>query len=71
MPFYNWECTECGTVWEIFQTMTERDEEPPKYCKKCNPDFVGEGTLKQVHFPGSLPKFKITGEGAYYPDRYQ
>ena len=51
--------------------MTERDQDPPKYCKKCNPEFVGEGTLKQVHFPEGLPKFKITGEGAYYPDKWQ
>ena len=30
-----------------------------------------EGTLKQVHFKGSLPKFKITGDGAYYPNKMQ
>ena len=42
MPVYNWECTQCETVWEVFQSMTERDQDPP-----------------------------ITGEGAYYPDKWQ
>tara|TARA_R100000458_G_C8237237_1_gene217244 strand:- start:622 stop:840 length:219 start_codon:yes stop_codon:yes gene_type:complete len=72
MPFYNWKCKKCETVWEIFQTMTERDQNPPEYCQKCDPECLEEeGTLFQVHFAGSTPKFKITGEGAYYPDKLQ
>ena len=72
MPAYNWHCTKCDMVFEIFQTMTERDEEPPTHCPECDPDILEEeGTLHQVHFSGSLPKFKITGEGAFYPDRMQ
>ena len=72
MPVYNWHCTKCDMVFEIFQTMTERDEEPPEYCPDCDPDIKEEkGTLEQVHFKGSLPKFKVTGEGAFYPERMQ
>lgn len=72
MPQYNWKCKKCETVWEIFQSMTERDEDPPEYCQKCDPECLEEeGTLFQVHFAGNLPRFKITGEGAYYPDRLQ
>ena len=71
MPVYNWHCTECDMVWEIFLTMTERDEDPPTHCEKCDPKSERDGTLRQVHFSDSLPKFKVTGEGAYYPDRLQ
>jgi len=51
--------------------MTERDQQPPSHCPDCDPDIKEEGTLEQVHFKGSLPKFKIRGEGAYYPDKMQ
>jgi hypothetical protein len=47
-------------VFEIFQTMTERDEEPPSHCPDCDPDIKEEGTLEQVHFAGSLPKVRTT-----------
>tara|TARA_A100001515_G_scaffold16109_2_gene11876 strand:- start:1913 stop:2128 length:216 start_codon:yes stop_codon:yes gene_type:complete len=71
MPFYNWHCTKCDMVFEIFQTMTERDQEPPTHCEDCDPQLKEEGTLRQVHFKGSLPKFKVKGDGAYYPDKMQ
>tara|TARA_A100001515_G_scaffold23331_1_gene17980 strand:+ start:2612 stop:2791 length:180 start_codon:yes stop_codon:yes gene_type:complete len=58
-------------VFEDFQTMTERDENPPTHCMECDPEAKEEGTLRQVHFAGSLPKFKITGDGAYYPNKMQ
>ena len=58
-------------VFEIFQSMTERDEDPPTHCPTCDPTELEEATLHQVHFKGSLPKFKIKGEGAYYPDKMQ
>ena len=58
-------------VFEIFQTMTERDQEPPTHCPDCDADLKEEGTLHQVHFRGSLPKFKVKGEGAYYPNKMQ
>ena len=71
MPFYNWHCTKCDMVFEVFQTMTERDQDPPTHCETCDPERVEEGTLRQDHFKGSLPKFRVRGEGAYYPDKLQ
>jgi len=70
MPVYNWHCTKCDMVFEIFQSMTERDEEPPSHCPDCDPDIQEEGTLHQVHFADSLPKFKIRG-GGFHPDKMQ
>ena len=70
MPVYNWHCTKCDMVFEDFQTMTERDESPPTHCPLCDPEAEGESTNKQVHFPGSLPKFKIQ-DGGFYPNRMQ
>ena len=58
-------------VFDIFQSMTEREEEPPTHCPTCDPDIKEDGTLHQVHFKGSLPKFRIPGEGAYYPNKLQ
>jgi hypothetical protein len=58
-------------VFELFQTMTEYDEERPTHCPECDLDCVEEGTLEQVHFKGSLPKFRVMGPGAFYPDRMQ
>ncbi len=71
MPVYNWHCTKCDMVFELFQTMTEYDEERPSHCPECDLDCVEEGTLEQVHFKGSLPKFRVMGPGAFYPDRMQ
>lgn len=71
MPFYNWHCTKCDMVFEDFMSMTERDENPPTHCPTCDPQALEEGTIRQVHFKGSLPKFRIPGEGAYYPDKLQ
>ena len=71
MPVYNWKCEKCEIVFEIFQSMTERDETPPTHCPECDPECVDEGTLSQVHFAGSLPRFKITGEGASHPNKMQ
>ena len=58
-------------VFEIFQSMTERDQDPPTHCEDCDPEMLEEGTLSQVHFKGSLPKFRIRGQGAFYPDKMQ
>ena len=71
MPQYTWHCKKCDMVFDIFQSMTERDEDPPTHCPTCDPTELEEGTLHQVHFKGSLPKFRITGEGAYYPNKLQ
>jgi len=58
-------------LFEIFQSMTERDEDPPTHCPECDPEELEEGTIHQVHLKGNLPKFRITGEGAYYPNKLQ
>ena len=31
MPVYNWHCKKCDMVFEIFQTMTEYDEDRPTH----------------------------------------
>lgn len=71
MPVYNWHCKKCDMLFEIFQSMTERDEDPPTHCPECDPEELEEGTIHQVHLKGNLPKFRITGEGAYYPNKLQ
>ncbi len=58
-------------LFEIFQSMTEREEDPPTHCPECDPEELEEGTVHQVHLKGSLPKFRIPGEGAYYPNKLQ
>lgn len=57
-------------VFEIFQTMREYDEDRPTHCPTCDPTELKEGTLHQVHFKGSLPKFKIK-DGGFYPNKMQ
>jgi len=52
MPTYDYKCTECGYVFELFQTMSA---EPVKICPKCN------GIVKRLIGPGSGPIFKGTG----------
>mgnify|MGYP003629261172 CR=1 FL=1 len=72
MPVYNFHCSKCDMVFEDFMSMTERDTNCPTHCPVCDPDLKEEkGTIKQVHFAGSLPKFRIPGEGAFYPNKLQ
>ena len=72
MPVYNWHCKKCDMVFEIFQSMTERDQDPPTHCPKCDPDIKEEeGTLHQIHVKGSLPKFRITDDASYGPSKLQ
>jgi putative FmdB family regulatory protein len=52
MPTYEYKCTQCGYLFELFQTMTA---EPVKYCPKCN------GKVKRLIGPGAGPIFKGTG----------
>ncbi len=52
MPTYEYKCTECGYVFELFQTMSA---EPVKICPKCN------GVVKRLIGPGAGPIFKGTG----------
>ena len=52
MPTYEYKCTECGYMFELFQTMSA---EPVKVCPKCN------GKVKRLIGPGAGPIFKGTG----------
>lgn len=57
MPTYEYKCTECGHVFEIFQKMTA---EPIKVCPKC------KGGVKRLLGAGAGPIFK--GSGFYQTD---
>ncbi len=52
MPTYEYKCTQCGYVFELFQTMSA---EPVKTCPKC------KGIVKRLIGPGAGPIFKGTG----------
>ena len=52
MPTYEYKCTQCGYVFEMFQTMSA---EPIKTCPKC------KGKVKRLIGPGAGPIFKGTG----------
>ncbi len=39
MPTYEFECQDCGQVFEQAMTMTEHDEKSPK-CPKCGSEKV-------------------------------
>lgn len=57
MPTYEYKCTACGHVFEIFQKMTD---EPIKVCPKC------KGEVKRLLGAGAGPIFK--GSGFYQTD---
>ncbi|MBN1499120.1 MAG: hypothetical protein JW982_03115 [Spirochaetes bacterium] len=57
MPTYDYECNECGHVFEVFQTMSA---EPVSVCEKCN------GTVRRLISGGSGVIFK--GSGYYVKD---
>ncbi len=52
MPTYEYKCTECGNLFELFQSM---NSEPVKSCPKCG------GIVKRLIGSGSGPIFKGTG----------
>ncbi len=56
MPFYEYQCTECGTVQESFQKMSDA---PLEKCEKCG------GKLREVLHPVAI-HFK--GSGFYTTD---
>jgi putative FmdB family regulatory protein len=57
MPTYDYKCSECGNVFEVFQTMSA---EPIKTCPKCG------GKVKRLIGAGAGPIFK--GSGFYQTD---
>ncbi|MGH2686212.1 MAG: FmdB family zinc ribbon protein [Actinomycetota bacterium] len=56
MPTYEFRCTQCGTLYEVFQRI---DEEPLRVCERCG------GELKKVFHPAGIV-FK--GSGFYATD---
>lgn len=74
MPNYLWKCRKCEEIWEVFQSMTERDTDPPTHCWDCQKDDkerLEEGLLFQTYDKDSMPKFRIMGAGAFYPNKMQ
>ena len=57
MPIYEYECTSCSHVFEIFQRMTE---DPLRTCPECS------GSLKKLM---SRSSFQLKG-GGWYADGY-
>ncbi|MBP6940185.1 MAG: hypothetical protein KBB65_00290 [Syntrophorhabdaceae bacterium] len=56
MPIYEYECTECGKVLEIFQKISE---EPLTECPMCN------GAMQKIISPCA---FHLKGTGWYVTD---
>ena len=57
MPTYEYECTKCGHLFEVFQPITA---EPVKKCPKC------KGKVRKLISPGIGLIFK--GSGFYITD---
>lgn len=57
MPIYEYECTSCRTVLEVFQRMTE---DPLTTCPECS------GPVKKLM---SMSSFQLKG-GGWYADGY-
>ena len=56
MPIYEYECSDCGKKFEIFQKISE---EPVKVCKEC------KGRLNRLI---SMCSFHLKGSGWYVTD---
>ncbi|MDR0841963.1 MAG: zinc ribbon domain-containing protein [Acidobacteriota bacterium] len=56
MPIYEYECSECGKVFEAFQKI---DDEPLTQCKFC------QGKVEQLI---SHSNFQLKGSGWYLTD---
>lgn len=57
MPTYDYKCTECGIIFEVFQKMSD---EPIENCLECN------GEVRRLIGGGLTPIFK--GNGFYETD---
>ncbi len=66
MPFYNYQCSTCETIWETMATMTEDKEDPPTHCPKCDPEEMEKGTLYK-YFGNIRPAFNLKGSGWFKP----
>jgi len=57
MPIYEYQCGECGHIFDALQKMSD---DPLKACPECNED-----ALKKLL---SAPKFRLKGSGWYETD---
>lgn len=57
MPTYEYKCTKCNNLFEVFQKMSD---DPVTECPKC------KGPVKRLIGSGSGPIFK--GTGFYHTD---
>ncbi len=58
MPTYDYECSDCGHRWELFQSITAK---PKRKCPEC-----GRGTARRLIGRGGGIIFK--GSGFYQTD---
>lgn len=56
MPIYEYECSECGKIQEVFQKFSDK---PLKQCKKCS---------GKLHKLISHSSFHLKGTGWYVTD---
>lgn len=57
MPIYEYKCAECGSIFEHFQKMTDKDID---ICQTCN-----KGGVKKII---SSSGFRLKGSGWYETD---
>ena len=66
MPIYQYQCSACEGIFELFETMTENYENPVPHCPKCDPDEEHETTMFK-YLGNCRPSFMIEGPGVYNP----
>lgn len=66
MPIYDYHCSSCDMLYEVFESMTQNSENPVPHCPKCDPKEKKPTTMYR-YLGNSRHSFKITGEGVYKP----
>jgi putative FmdB family regulatory protein len=66
MPIYDYHCSSCDMLYEIFESMTAYHSNPTPHCPKCDPKGKKPTTMYR-YLGASKHSFKITGEGVYKP----
>jgi putative FmdB family regulatory protein len=64
MPYYEYECQECGRVMEVFQHMDESPFKTHKWIEADN-DHDCDGILERKV---SIPSLQFVGPGFYVND---
>ena len=68
MPYYDYECTECGAVFEYFQKMDEPELEVIPHCNPRASLFGPPDCMAKVVKKISAPSLKFIGKGFYCND---